>query len=303
MGPMVRYPMWKSWLSPFRRSQQKTLARGMAAAASVAQASSLAVAGHLAARLGIQRGRAWNRLLRNPRVDERLRLLGAGRRLRIALDGTEWHPDLWWPRAIPVQGAAFRKRPIFRSPNGWEHTFLRLLVHTLRETGRTAAFIGSRGSSFCGIRRPPGRRPQGLRRNPRGPALPPRAGGRPPAGQGRPGPRGLGPGAGGTRVGPTPSRTSWPWMTGAWASGIPRAAASAEFRTPQYLARFTLLPWTAVGQALGPPPLQAEGSPPLPAPGGHRACRVRLSVRFIQRHLPSPQLRVFAWLQTAEATS
>jgi hypothetical protein len=97
MCPMVRYPMWKSWLSPFRRSQQKTLTLVIAAAASVAQASSLAVAGHLAARLGIQRGSAWNRLyrlLRNPRVDERLRLLGAGRRLRIALDGTEWHHDL-----------------------------------------------------------------------------------------------------------------------------------------------------------------------------------------------------------------
>ena len=153
MGPMVRYPMWKSWLSPFRRSQQKTLARGMAAAASVAQASSLAVAGHLAARLGIQRGRAWNRLLRNPRVDERLRLPGAGRRLRIALDWTEWHHDLKMlvasvivgRRAIPVQVAAFRKTQIFRSQNVWEHTFLRLLVHTLRETGRTAVLLGDRG--------------------------------------------------------------------------------------------------------------------------------------------------------------
>jgi hypothetical protein len=69
----------------------------------VAQASSLAVAGHLAARLGIQRGSALNRLyrlLRNPRVDDQvltvqlLRLLGAGRRLLIALDWTEWHHDL-----------------------------------------------------------------------------------------------------------------------------------------------------------------------------------------------------------------
>jgi hypothetical protein len=50
-----------------------------------------------------------------------------------------------WPRAIPVQGAAFRKTPIFRSPNGWEHTFLRLRVHTLRETGRTAVLLGDRG--------------------------------------------------------------------------------------------------------------------------------------------------------------
>jgi hypothetical protein len=86
-----------------------------------------------------------------------LRLLGAGRRLRIALDWTEWHHDLKMlvasvivgRRASPVQVAAFRKRQIFRSQNGWEHTFLRLLVHTLRETGRTAAFIGSRGYSFC----------------------------------------------------------------------------------------------------------------------------------------------------------
>jgi hypothetical protein len=70
MCPMVRYPMWKSWLSPFRRSQQKTLARVMAAAASVAQASSLRPAGDSTGQcLGIG----------NPRVDERLRL-GAGRR-------------------------------------------------------------------------------------------------------------------------------------------------------------------------------------------------------------------------------
>jgi hypothetical protein len=50
-----------------------------------------------------------------------------------------------WPRAIPVQVAAFRKTPIFRSQNGWEHTFLRLRVHTLRETGRTAVLLGDRG--------------------------------------------------------------------------------------------------------------------------------------------------------------
>jgi hypothetical protein len=82
-----------------------------------------------------------------------LRLLGAGRRLRIALDGTEWHHDLKMRvasvivgrRAIPVQVAAFRKTQIFRSQNVWEHTFLRLLVHTLRETGRTAVLLGDRG--------------------------------------------------------------------------------------------------------------------------------------------------------------
>lgn len=50
-----------------------------------------------------------------------------------------------WPRAIPVQVAAFRKTPIFRSQNGWEHTFLRLRVHTLRETGQTAVLLCDRG--------------------------------------------------------------------------------------------------------------------------------------------------------------
>jgi hypothetical protein len=73
--------------------------------------------------------------------------------LLIALDWTEWHHDLKMRvasvivgrRAIPVQVAAFRKRQIFRSQNVWEHTFLRLLVHTLREVGRTAVLLCDRG--------------------------------------------------------------------------------------------------------------------------------------------------------------
>jgi hypothetical protein len=225
MGPMVRYPMLKSWLSPFRRSQPKTLARVMAAAASVAQASSLAVAGHLAARLGIQRGSALNRLywlLRNPRVDDQVlmaqlfRLLGAGRRF-----GTEWHPDLKMRVASGDPGP--------RSQNGWEPTFLRP-----RETGRTAAFIGSRGSSFCwnGSRRSSF---AGSPRNPRGPALSPRAGGRPPAGQGRPGPRGLGPRVGRTRVARGPVRPAH------GSRDTKGCRFGVKFRTPEHLARFTIL--------------------------------------------------------------
>ena len=98
----------------------------MAAIAEVAQAASLAVAGHLAAQLGIQLGSALNRLyrlLRNPRIDDQvltaqlLRLLGARRRLLIAIDWTEWHHDLRMLlasvvvgcRAIPVQTAVFHK--------------------------------------------------------------------------------------------------------------------------------------------------------------------------------------------------
>ena len=103
MGPMTRYPMWRSWLSPFRRSQPKTLAWVVAATASVAQAPSFAVTGHRAAPLGIQRGRAWNqvdRLLRNSRIDDPvltapwLRLFGAGRRAdRHRLDGMAFRPQ------------------------------------------------------------------------------------------------------------------------------------------------------------------------------------------------------------------
>jgi len=66
---MTQYPMLQSLLSPFRRSQQKTLALVIASIAEVAQAASFAVAGHLAVQLGIQLGSALNRfyrLLRNP---------------------------------------------------------------------------------------------------------------------------------------------------------------------------------------------------------------------------------------------
>src|SRR3990170_585087 len=52
MCPMTRYPMLPFLLSPFRRSQQQTLAWAIAALAEVAHATSFAVAGHLAVQLG-----------------------------------------------------------------------------------------------------------------------------------------------------------------------------------------------------------------------------------------------------------
>jgi len=93
-----------------------------------------------------------------------------------------------------------------------------------------------------------------------------------------------------------------------------------QFRTPQYLARFTLLLgvalvlWTAVGQAV------AEEAPSVRLPCKQKGPRlsllhvgiaylrklarlVRLSFRFIQRHLPLPHLRLFAWLHTAGVAS
>lgn len=91
-----------------------------------------------------------------------------------------------------------------------------------------------------------------------------------------------------------------------------------QFRTPAYLARFTLLVgvalvlWTAVGQAV------AQQTPRVRLPCKRKGPRlsllrvgirflatwrrtVHLGVRFIQAHLPPPQLRYFPWLQTAEA--
>jgi hypothetical protein len=82
-------------LSPFRRSQQKTLALVIAAITERAQANSVAVAGHLPVELGTQLGSAltrFYRLLRHPRIDDQLltaqllQLLGGGQQLLIALD-------------------------------------------------------------------------------------------------------------------------------------------------------------------------------------------------------------------------
>jgi Transposase DDE domain len=162
MCPMLRYPMLQTMVSPFRRSQQKTLALVIAAIAEVAQASSLAVAGHMAVERGTQLGSAltrFYRLLRNPRIDDQrlttqlLALLGQGQPLLIALDWTEWHHNLCMLvaavvvgcRAIPVQAAAFSKIDIPRSQNLRETTFLQLLVYTLRALEQAAVLLCDRG--------------------------------------------------------------------------------------------------------------------------------------------------------------
>jgi hypothetical protein len=162
MCPMLRYPILQTVLSPFRRSQQKTLALVIAAIAERAQATSVTIAGHVAVELGTQLGSAltrFYRLLRNPRTDEQLltgqllQLLGHGPRLLLALDWTEWHHDLRMLvaavvvgcRAIPVQTAAFSRTQIPRSQNLRETTFLRLLVHTLRTAEQAAVVLCDRG--------------------------------------------------------------------------------------------------------------------------------------------------------------
>jgi hypothetical protein len=139
MCPRRRHPIRPMVSSPFRRSQQQTLALVSAAIAKRAQATSLAVAGYLTVDLGTQLGSALNhchRLLRNPPLDvqrltaQALRLLGRVRRLLIALHWMEWHDALrllvtavvLCCRAIPVQTAVFQKIYMVRSQRTWEHT-------------------------------------------------------------------------------------------------------------------------------------------------------------------------------------
>jgi hypothetical protein len=374
MCPMLRYPILQTMLSPFRRSQQKTLALVIAALTERAQANSLAVAGHLAVELGTQLGSAvtrFYRLLRNPRIDEQLltaqllQLLGHGQRLLLALDWTEWHHNLRMLvaaavvgcRAIPVQAAAFSKTDIPRSQNLRETTFLQLLVHTLRAVDQTAVLLCDRGFrrtswlhhlqelrqafvvrlvsdvlAYRGSRE--GRALRHWHLQP-GQAID------------------LG------WVLLRQDRAVHVRVVGVWAPGqrepwwlaTDLAAPLAElvalydrrmaieeqfrdtkgcrfgvrlewtqFRTPAYLARFTLLVgvalvlWTAVGQAM------AKTAPRVRLPCKYKGPRLSLlrvgiqfvvklawlvyiGVGFIRAHLPPPRLRHFPWLQAIEVVS
>jgi len=89
------YPILGELLSPFRRSQQKTLALVIASIAEVAQARSRSIAGYLSRHLGIQLGSAltrFYRLLANRRIKDGqltealLRLVASGKTMLIALD-------------------------------------------------------------------------------------------------------------------------------------------------------------------------------------------------------------------------
>lgn len=163
MRPFKKYPVLRTLLSPFRLSQQKTLALFIASIAEVAGACSLQVASHLALQVGIQLGSALNRfyrLLRNPRIDDQkltsglLRLLANPKQnLLIAIDWTKWHQP--WQmllasvvigcRAIPVQNKVTSNTLPEWSQNKEEDEFLRLLVSTLTELGLVATFLCDRG--------------------------------------------------------------------------------------------------------------------------------------------------------------
>jgi len=163
MCPLIRYPFLKTLLSPFRLSQQKSLALYISAIAEVAQAASLPLATHLASCLGIKVGsalRRFYRLLANPRINDQLltsqllHLLGQAQKpLLLSIDLTEWHHNLRMllasaivgTRAIPVQVEVFDKNLIFPSQNILEENFLRRLVYTLKEAGIKVIFLCDRG--------------------------------------------------------------------------------------------------------------------------------------------------------------
>jgi len=160
---MSTYPILRSLLSPFRRSQQKTIATMVAVLLDVAQANSFAIATHLAQWTGIQVASALNRLyrlFRNYRIDDWLwtrqllqLFVGRGTRILIAIDWTEWHSELRMllgsvvvgKRAIPIAAATFHRHEIPRSQNTRENTFLRLLVAVLNGLGLKVVFLCDRG--------------------------------------------------------------------------------------------------------------------------------------------------------------
>jgi hypothetical protein len=339
-----------------------------------AQATSVAVAGHLAVELGTQLGSAltrFYRLLRNPRIEDQrltaqlLALLGQGQRLLVALDWTEWHHDLRMlvaavvvgGRAIPVQAAAFSKTNIPRSQNLRETTFLQLLVHTLRSLEQAAVLLCDRGFRRTSWLRHCQELHQAFVVRLVSDVLVHRGGrgGRPL----RHWHLALGQAVDLGRVLLRQDRAVQVRVVGVRAPGqrepwwlatdLPDPLIDivalydrrmtveeqfrdtkgcrfgvrlewTQFRTPAYLARFTLLVgvalllWTAVGQAI------AHTTPRVRLPCRRKGPRLSLSrvgiqfvtqvaprvyigVRFIRTYLPPPQLRRFPWLQAIAGVS
>lgn len=163
MCPLKRYPVLAALFRPFRRSQQKTLARVVAALAETATTASFALAAQVAAQQGIQVRsalRQLQRLLANPRIRmhtltvELLRLLAHGQpRLLLALDWTAWPGErtvlvaaaLVGTRALPVRAAAFATDAIAGSQNARENFFVTRLVRALQEAGTSAVLLCDRG--------------------------------------------------------------------------------------------------------------------------------------------------------------
>lgn len=162
MNLIRKYPILVSLLSPFRKSQQKTVIAIVSAICEAAQANSFAIAAALSNQSEIQLGSALNRLyrfLRNERFDnwlltERLLSLFAERkRVFLCLDWTKWQDKFSLlvasvcveKRSLPIAVSAVIKSQLARSQNLWEETFLRLCVERLRRVGVKAVWLCDRG--------------------------------------------------------------------------------------------------------------------------------------------------------------
>jgi hypothetical protein len=147
MDPIRSYPILTALLSPFRKSQRKTMALCIAAIVAVGQARSFAVAMQMRTWRGGLLQSALNRfyrLLRNRRIwDAQLtvRLLdllarSPARELLVAVDWTEWPHDLRLlvasavvgRRAVPVLCHGHEQRVRARSQNLRENEFARTLA-------------------------------------------------------------------------------------------------------------------------------------------------------------------------------
>ncbi len=163
MCPLKRYPILQSLLSPFRRSQQKTLAWAIAGILEVAQARSLTLAAHWAAQRAMRVGSALNRfyrLLHNERIDDQrltqqmLSVVSQSQsETLVALDWTDWPHGLQMlvaavvvgTRAIPVQTHTVKTADLAVSQNAEEETFFDAFWATVKGLGIWVVLLCDRG--------------------------------------------------------------------------------------------------------------------------------------------------------------
>jgi len=164
MDPFRSYPVLVSLLSPFRKSQQKTMALVLAALVSAGHARSFLIAMKMQLWLGIQLQSALNRLYRllhNIRVADELLTVGLlemlarspDRHLVVAVDWTEWPHDLRMlvgavvagRRALPVLCHGYPKRVPIRSQNKRENLFAQMLAWAARQAKVHLTLLCDRG--------------------------------------------------------------------------------------------------------------------------------------------------------------
>ena len=162
MNLLKKYPILTNLLSPFRRSQQKTVISIIAAICEVAQANSLAIASALSGQSEIQLGSAltkFYRFLRNERFDnwllteQLIGLFAERKKVVLCLDWTKWQDKFSLlvasicveKRSLPIAVSAVVKSKLARSQNLWEETFMRLCVERLKRVGVKAIWLCDRG--------------------------------------------------------------------------------------------------------------------------------------------------------------